>query len=132
MPEIINDKIKEHHLGRKAIVYIRQSSEMQVHRHAESGRLQYALTERARSLGWSNPIIIDEDLGKSAAYYSERSGFQRLVTDVSIADVGIVLSLEATRLARNNRDWYHLIDLCTIFDTLIGDHQSIYDPKRPQ
>ena len=70
-------------------------------------------------------MIIDEDLGKSADYDSERSGFQRLVTQVGMADVGIVISLEATRLARNNRDWYQLIDLCTIFDTLIGNHQAV-------
>ena len=89
------------------------------------------LTERAAALGWSEAVIIDEDLGKSASYDSERSGFQRLVTWVGMADVGIVISFEATRLARNNRDWYQLIDLCTIFDTIIGDHQTVYDPKDP-
>jgi len=121
----------ESHLTRKAIIYIRQSSERQVRENVESGRLQYKLTERAASLGWSHADIIDEDLGRSASYDSERSGFQRLVTQVGMGDVGIVISLEATRLARNNRDWYQLIDLCTIFDTIIGDHNTIYDPKDP-
>jgi DNA invertase Pin-like site-specific DNA recombinase len=127
----MDEKIRENHLNRKAFIYIRQSSERQVQQHAESGRIQYALVERARSLGWEHPVTIDDDLGKSAAWYSERSGFQNLVTRVSMGVVGIVISLEATRLARCNRDWYHLIDLCTIFDTLIGDHQGIYDPKNP-
>ncbi len=131
MERIANEKIGECHLNRKSIVYIRQSSERQVQRNMESGRLQYDLTNRAGSLGWKSPIVIDEDLGKSAGYYSERSGFQSLVAQVGMGDVGIVISLEATRLARNNRDWYHLIDLCTVFDTLIGDHQSVYDPKDP-
>ena len=130
MKEIINEKIGKSHLERKAIIYIRQSSERQVQHHVESGRIQYELTNRAESLGWKNPIIIDEDLGESANIYSQRSGFQSIVTQVSMADVGIVISLEATRLARNNRDWYHLIDLCTIFDTLIGD-KFIYDPNYP-
>jgi DNA invertase Pin-like site-specific DNA recombinase len=131
MKTIVNDKIHPEHLCRKAVIYIRQSSERQVQHHRESTRVQYALTERANLLGWTNPLIIDEDLGKSAGYDSERSGFQRVVTQVGMADVGIVISFEATRLARNNRDWYHLIDLCMIFDTLIGDHQSVYDPKDP-
>jgi len=131
MKEIINEKIGKSHLERKAIIYIRQSSERQVQHHVESGRVQYELINRAESLGWKNPIVIDEDLGESANIYSQRSGFQSIVTQVSMADVGIVISLEATRLARNNRDWYHLIDLCTIFDTLLGDHHTVYDPKDP-
>jgi DNA invertase Pin-like site-specific DNA recombinase len=131
MKKIVNEKIEECHLVRKAVIYIRQSSERQVQHHIESGRLQYELTDRANVLGWANPIIINEDLGKSADIYYERSGFQSLVTRVSMGNVGIVLSFEATRLARNNRDWYHLIDLCTIFDTLLGDHHAIYDPKDP-
>ncbi len=131
MKAIISEKIRKTHLARKAVIYIRQSSERQVREHIESGRLQYMLTERAAALGWSQAVIIDEDLGKSAGYDSERCGFQRLVTWVGMADVGIVISFEATRLARNNRDWYQLIDLCTIFDTIIGDHQTVYDPKDP-
>ena len=131
MKAIAGDKISEGHLARRAVVYIRQSSDRQVRNHVESGRVQYSLPERAGALGWREVELIDEDLGKSAAYDSERSGFQRLVAQVGMGDVGIVISLEATRLARNNRDWYQLIELCTIFDTLIGDHQSVYDPKDP-
>ena len=129
MKVTLNPKISDYHLARAAIIYIRQSSERQVQQHVESARLQYALVERAAQLGWTQPLVIDEDLGKSAGYEAQRSGFQRLVTQVSMGEVGIVISLEATRLARNNRDWYQLIDLCTIFDTLIGDHQGVYDPK---
>jgi DNA invertase Pin-like site-specific DNA recombinase len=129
MKVTLNPKISDYHLARAAIIYIRQSSERQVQQNVESARLQYALVERAAQLGWSQPLVIDEDLGKSAGYEAQRSGFQRLVTQVSMGKVGIVISLEATRLARNNRDWYQLIDLCTIFDTLIGDHQGVYDPK---
>jgi len=131
MSALENSKITEGHLGRQALIYIRQSSQRQVEQHIESGRMQYALVERAKSLGWAEPVIIDEDMGKSAGYDSERSGFQRVVTQVGMGSVGLVLSLEATRLARNNRDWYHLIDLCTLFDTVIGDHQALYDPKDP-
>lgn len=131
MEQTMNQKIRESHLARNAIIYIRQSSEHQVRNNKESTYLQYSLKDRAIGLGWPHPLIIDEDLGKTAGYYAERPGFQRLVTQVSMGDVGIVISLEATRLARNNRDWYHLIDLCTLFDTLIGDHQTIYDAKDP-
>lgn len=131
MPAMSSEKINEGHLRRAALIYIRQSSARQVEHNVESGRMQYALAERAKALGWANPIIVDEDLGKSAGYDSERSGFQRVVTLVSMGNVGLVLSLDATRLARNNRDWYHLIDLCTLFDTVIADHQSLYDPKDP-
>lgn len=131
MKTIINPKISDCHLARPAIIYIRQSSERQVQQNVESTRLQYALVEHAAQLGWAQPLIIDEDLGKSAGYEAQRSGFERIVTQVCMSEVGIVISLEATRLARNNRDWYHLIDLCMIFDTLIGDHQGVYDPKDP-
>jgi len=131
MKTIISPKISDCHLARLAIIYIRQSSERQVHQNVESTRLQYALVEHAEQLGWAQPLIIDEDLGKSAGYEAQRSGFERIVTQVCMSEVGIVISLEATRLARNNRDWYQLIDLCMIFDTLIGDHQGVYDPKDP-
>jgi DNA invertase Pin-like site-specific DNA recombinase len=104
----------EIHLNRKAIIYIRQSSEKQVREHIESGKLQYALKDRVSSLGWQDVMIVDEDQGKSGAFYSERSGFQRVVALVGMGEVGIVMSLEATRMARNNRDWGHLIDLCSI------------------
>lgn len=129
MQTALNPKINDSHLSRKAVVYVRQSSEKQVRQHVESGRLQYALTQRAQDLGFKNTVVIDEDLGKSAGYDSQRTGFNNLVSMVGMKEVGIVISLEATRLARNNRDWYHLMDLCSLFDTLIGDQQVIYDPK---
>ncbi len=129
MQTAMNSKINDSHLSRKAVIYVRQSSERQVKQHVESGRLQYGLTQRARDLGFKNTVVIDEDLGKSAGYDSQRPGFNNLVSMVSLKEVGIVISFEATRLARNNRDWYHLMDLCSLFDTLIGDQQVIYDPK---
>ncbi len=132
MGEIISsEKVKKNHLQRKAIIYIRQSSEIQVQNNIESRHLQYALRDKVKGLGWNEVIIIDEDLGKSASYFSERTGFQKIVTQVSMGEVGIVVSLEASRLSRNNRDWYHLIDLCSVFDTLLGDDQAIYDPTDP-
>lgn len=129
MQTALNPKINDNHLSRKAVVYVRQSSERQVRQNTESSRLQYALTQRARDLGFNNTVVIDEDLGKSAGYDSQRTGFNNLVSMVGMKEVGIVISLEATRLARNNRDWYHLMDLCSLFDTLIGDQQVVYDPK---
>ncbi len=118
-------------MKRKAIIYVRQSSDRQVKYNVESGHLQYALVDLANSLGWKNSIVIDEDTAKSAAFYSERPGFQSMVSQVCMGEIGIVISLEASRSARNNSDWYHLLDLCTLFDTLIADYQTIYDPKDP-
>jgi DNA invertase Pin-like site-specific DNA recombinase len=96
--------------AKMAYVYIRQSSLMQVTRHAESTDLQYALVERAVALGWPRERVelIDEDLGKSGAQAQARGGFQRLLAEISLARVGLVLSFDASRLARNNRDWYQL------------------------
>ncbi len=131
MQKVTGSKINDCHLNRKAVIYIRQSSERQVRQHVESGRMQYALTERAQDLGFKETVVIDEDLGKSAGYDSGRPGFASLVSMASLKEVGIAISLEATRLAGNNRDWYHPIDLCTLFDTLIGDQQVVYDPKDP-
>jgi len=93
MKVTLNPKISDYHLARAAIIYIRQSSERQVQQHVESARLQYALVERAAQLGWSQPLVIDEDLGKSASYEAQRSGFQRLVTQVSMGEVGIGAAL---------------------------------------
>jgi DNA invertase Pin-like site-specific DNA recombinase len=114
-----------------AYVYIRQSSLMQVTRHAESTDLQYLLVERAVKLGWPRERIelIDEDLGKSGAQAEPRLGFQRLLAEVSLARVGLVISFDASRLARNNRDWYQLLEVCSIFGTLIADGERLYDPR---
>src|SRR6266700_6808667 len=108
--EILHVAPTTEHRAKMAYVYIRQSSLMQVTRHAESTDLQYSLVDRAVSLGWPKDRIelIDEDLGKSGAQAEARSGFQRLLAEISLAHVGLVLSFDASRLAQNNHDWYQL------------------------
>lgn len=126
-----NGKIQRNHLDRLALVYVRQSTMQQVERHQESTRLQYGLVSRATYLGWPSQrvIVIDEDLGQSAATAVGRPGFQRLVAEVGLDHVGIVLGIEMSRLARSNRDWHQLIEICALFGTLIGDLDGIYDPS---
>ena len=123
-------KIRASHYDRLAAVYVRQSTPQQMLRHQESTRLQYGLVDRALALGWAKAqvLVIDEDLGKSADTIAGRSGFQRLVAEVSLAHVGIILGLEMSRLARSNRDWHHLLEVCALFGTLIGDLDGVYDP----
>lgn len=123
-------KIKPTHLRRDAVVYIRQSTAMQVERNQESTKRQYALVDRAVELGWRHEQvgIVDEDLGISGSGVAHRSGFTKLTTNVGLGRVGIVLGIEVSRLARNNADWYRLIDLCGLTDTLIGDSDGIYHP----
>jgi DNA invertase Pin-like site-specific DNA recombinase len=125
-----NTKLQPTHLQRTAIVYVRQSSPAQVEHNRESTLRQYALVERAATLGWQRDQIsvIDEDLGMSGASSAQRLGFARLTTEVALKHVGIVLGLEVSRLARNNADWYRLLDLCGMTDTLIGDADGIYHP----
>jgi DNA invertase Pin-like site-specific DNA recombinase len=127
---LAHHKIHGSHYERLAAVYVRQSTPQQMLRHQESTRLQYGLVERALALGWAKPqvLVIDEDLGKSADSVTGRSGFQRLVAEVSLAHVGIIFGLEMSRLARSNRDWHHLLEVCALFGTLIGDLDGIYDP----
>lgn len=117
--------------AKMAYVYIRQSSLMQVTRHGESTEIQYSLVQRAVALGWPRERVelIDEDLGKSGAHAEIRGGFQRLLAEISLARVGLVLSFDASRLARNNRDWYQLLEVCSIFGTLIADGERLYDPR---
>jgi DNA invertase Pin-like site-specific DNA recombinase len=126
MPE----KIRRDHRDRLAIVYIRQSTMQQVERHQESTRLQYALVERAYSLGWARELIvvIDDDLGRSGTTVEGRLGFQRLVAEVGLGHVGLVLGVEMSRLARSCRDWHQLLEICALFDTLIADADGVYDP----
>ena len=126
----MNDKIRPVHLQRAAYVYIRQSTLHQVRNHLESQRRQYELRERAKELGFNEVVVIDEDLGVSGSGNRERRGFGRLLAAVCEGQVGAVLALEASRLARNNRDWHHLIDLCVITDTLVIDGDGIYDPRQ--
>jgi DNA invertase Pin-like site-specific DNA recombinase len=123
-------KIKPSHTQRAAFVYVRQSTPGQVEHNRESTARQYALAERACQLGWSKEqvIIVDEDLGLSGSSTDKRSGFARLTSEVALTHVGIVLGLEVSRLARNNADWYRLLELCGITDTLIGDNDGVYHP----
>jgi len=123
-------KIKPSHTQRAAYVYIRQSTPGQVEHNRESTARQYALADRACQLGWPREqvVIVDEDLGLSGSSTDRRSGFARLTSEVALAQVGIVLGLEVSRLARNNADWYRLLELCGITDTLIGDNDGVYHP----
>lgn len=127
---IQSGKIQACHRDRLAIVYIRQSTLQQVAHHSESTKLQYALVEKAYSLGWSKEhlMIIDEDLGRSGANAEGRPGFQKLVTEVSLDHVGMILGIDISRLARSCRDWYQLLEVCSLFRTLIADTDGIYDP----
>jgi DNA invertase Pin-like site-specific DNA recombinase len=124
-------KIQGQHRDQFAVVDVRQSTLQQMVRHQEPTRLQYGLVERALGFGWarSQVLVIDEDLGKSGATAAGRPGFQRLVAEVSLAYVGIVFGLDISRLARSNRDWHHLLEVCALFATLIGDLDGIYDPR---
>ncbi len=125
-----DSKITPVHLQRAALVYIRQSSANQVEHNRESTARQYALTDRAVELGWRRDQVnvIDQDLGLSGASAIQRSGFAQLTAEVALGHVGIVLGLEVSRLARNNADWYRLLDLCGMTDTLIGDADGLYHP----
>ena len=123
-------KITASHLARYAVVYLRQSSAAQVEHNRESTERQYALASKARELGWPTEriVVIDEDLGLSGGGTATRSGFARLTAEVALARVGLVLGLEVSRLARNNAEWYRLIDLAGLTDTLIGDGDGLYHP----
>ena len=123
-------KLRPTHLGRDAYVYVRQSTLTQVRDHTESLERQYELADRAMTLGWAprQVVIVDEDLGRSGAESSAREGFQHLVADVGLGKVGIIFGIEVSRLARNNADWYQLLDLCALTDTLIADGDGLYDP----
>jgi DNA invertase Pin-like site-specific DNA recombinase len=118
-------------LRRAAIVYVRQSSPSQLERNTESTQRQYALVTQAVELGFAREavVVIDEDLGISGSGSAERSGFARLTAQVALGHVGLVLGLEVSRLARNNADWYRLLDLCALTDTLIGDGDGLYHPR---
>jgi len=126
----MSEKITADHLARIAYVYVRQSSGHQVREHLESQRRQYALAELARDLGFSEVVVIDEDLGVSGTGTVLRPGFTRLLTAVCEGEAGAVFALEASRLARNGRDWHHLMDLCVLTKTLIIDHDGVYAPER--
>jgi DNA invertase Pin-like site-specific DNA recombinase len=124
-------KVRPEHLDRAAAVYVRQSTRHQVLEHTESTRLQYALAERAVALGWarSQVVVIDDDLGVSAATADSRKGFARLVTEVTMGRVGVVLGIEMSRLARSGRDWHQLLELCSLSGVLLADPDGVYDPS---
>src|SRR5277367_3808904 len=126
-------KIQSLHYERMAYVYVRQSTPWQVMENRESTERQYHLRERATQLGWppGHVEVIDEDQGRSGSTATHRTGFQRLATEVSLGKVGIVLMLEASRLARNNSDWYRLKEICGVSGTLIADEGGVYNPREP-
>ena len=123
-------KIGPDHLARSAIVYVRQSTAYQVAQNLESLRRQYALAARARELGWSEVEVIDDDLGRSGAG-GRRPGFEKLLAAICEGRVGAVLSLEASRLARNGRDWHTLLEFCGLVRALIIDEEGVYDVTSP-
>ena len=131
MSEAEARKVATHHLEREACLYVRQSSLRQVMQNTESTRRQYGLSQRATALGWPAERIrvIDEDQGKSGAYSENRSGFRDLMGSIAAGEVGIVLGLEVSRLARDNADWHQLLRIAGITNTLILDETGIYDPN---
>jgi DNA invertase Pin-like site-specific DNA recombinase len=122
-------KLNDSHLSRRAAVYVRQSSLGQVLANLESQRRQYALADQARELGFREVIVIDDDLGRSGSGLVDRPGFQRLVAEVCAGEVGAVFCIEASRLARNGRDWHQLVELCGMAGTVLVDADGIYDPR---
>ena len=127
---LADERVTTAHRAKLAYVYVRQSSPGQVRHHQESTELQYRLVERAVLFSWpcERVHVIDDDLGKSGVWSSERRGFQTLIVEVGLGKAGLVMSLDASRLARNNRDWHQLLELCSLFGVLIADGERLYDP----
>src|SRR5712691_11442284 len=123
----MNPKLTPDRLRRRAIVYIRQSTPGQLIHNQESQRRQYGLVNQARESGFQEVIVIDDDLGRTGSGFVERPGFQRLVAEVCTGEVGAVFCIEASRLARNGRDWHHLIELCGMVDAVVVDPDGVYD-----
>jgi DNA invertase Pin-like site-specific DNA recombinase len=124
-------KIQKEHLDRLAVVYVRQSSQQQVLEHQESRARQYALADHAQVLGWAKErvLLIDEDQGQSGKSAEQRSGFQRLLSELALDHVGMILGLEMSRLARSSKDWHSLLEVCGVFGTLLADQDGVYDPN---
>jgi len=124
-------KILDLHLDRLAVVYVRQSDPQQVLNNRESRERQYALAEHAVALGWPRDrvMVIDDDQGQSARTADQRGGFQRLLSEVTMEHVGLILGIEMSRIARNNKDWHTLLEMCAIFGTLLADEDGVYDPR---
>ena len=126
----MSDKIKLHHVERKAILYVRQSSAYQVQNNLESQKLQYAMRDRLCSLGWRDIEVVDEDLGRTASGAVTRAGFERMVAEVCLGHVGAVAAREVSRFARNSRDWQKLVEVCRVVDTLLIDQEMVYTPRQ--
>ena len=126
-----DQRVTASHRNRDAVVYVRQSDEKQVRENVESTRIQVGLREHAITLGWPQPVLVDDDLGVSATGFADRPGFQKLTTCVTMRQVGIILCVDASRLSRNSRDWAHLFQLCGFFDTLVADLDQVYDLSLP-
>ncbi|HEV3119979.1 MAG TPA: recombinase family protein, partial [Gemmataceae bacterium] len=126
----MSDKIHSHHLQRRAILYVRQSSTFQVAHNLESQKLQYAMQDRLRQLGWTEIEVVDDDLGRSASGGVTRAGFERMIAEVCLGHVGAVAAREVSRFARNSRDWQQLIEVCRLVDTLLIDQESVYSPRQ--
>lgn len=126
----MNEKINESHVRRAAYVYVRQSTQHQVRHHHQGRERQYELVDRAKQLGFTKTIVIDEDQGRTGSGAVDRPGFGNLLAAVCAGEAGAVFALEASRLARNNRDWHHLVDLCAMTETLIIDAMGVYDPRQ--
>ena len=126
----MSDKIKPHHLERKAILYVRQSSAYQVQNNLESQKLQYAMRDRLSSLGWRDIEVVDEDLGRTASGTVTRAGFERMVAEVCLGHVGAVAAREVSRFARNSREWQRLVEVCRVVDTLLIDQEMVYTPRQ--
>src|SRR5213594_4913436 len=125
----MSDKIKPHHLGRKAILYVRQSSTHQVMHNQGSRLLQYAMRDRLCALGWRDIEVVDDDLGRSAAGTVTRAGFERMVAEVCLGKVGAVAAREVSRFARNSREWQQLVEVCRVVDTVLIDQEMVYAPR---
>ena len=126
----MSEKLRPHHLQRKAILYIRQSSPYQVLHNLESQKLQYAMQDHLHRLGWGEVEVIDEDLGRSAAGTTTRAGFERMVAQVCMGQVGAVAAREVSRFARNNREWQQLVEVCRVVDTVLIDQDTVYAPRQ--
>ena len=124
------EQVSDRHRRRLALVYVRQSSPHQVIHHQESQRRQRQFVHRAEQLGWvADQIqVVDDDLGQSGSRSGQRFGFEEMVSRTALGQIGLILALEVARLARSNRDWYHLLDVCALTATLIADEEGLYDP----
>ena len=131
LPRVLRSlKIRDWHLDLLVIVYVRQSDPLQVLHHRESRERQYALADLAAAWGWPRDriLIIDDDQGLSGRTSVQRSGFQRILAEVTMEHVGLILGIEMSRIARNNKDWHNLLEMCAIFGTLLADEDGVYDP----